>query len=315
MSIFGRLLDRSIIFSFDRTGFERHQRRFHAGDLDVDCTQMHAVVTGANSGIGFATTDALVRRGATVTMVCRSEARATVARQRLLAAHPGADVRLVLADMATAASVRAAAHAISDPVNVLVHNAGNMLHELTRTDDGLETITALHLNGPYLLSTLLYDRLLAAKTVDRPARIIFVSSGGMYTQKLNIDALNAPPTPYDGTRHYALTKRAQVVLAEQLHARWAKDGVTAHSMHPGWVETPAIRRAMPLFSKITGPILRSAEQGADTVVWLSICRDPDIDTESGFWFDRARAPFHMSAGTRVSPDIEQALIPRMMDWV
>ena len=88
-----------------------------------------------------------------------------------------------------------------------------------------------------------------------------------------------------------------------------------HAMHPGWVDTPALRRAMPMFHTFTRPILRSAEQGADTLVWLSACRSEDIDRDFGFWFDRLRAPLHMSESTRGAEAEERALVARIDGWI
>ena len=74
-------------------------------------------------------------------------------------------------------------------------------------------------------------------------------------------------------------------------------GIGVHSMHPGWVDTPAIRRAMPKFTAVTKRILRSPEEGADTISWLVGHADLELDRESHFWFDRERAPLFL--GKRV----------------
>ena len=229
MSVLSKLLDRSIVFSFDRTGFNRHRKSFRGSDLDVDLRGRHIVITGANSGIGFASASALAAMGATITLVCRSGERALKAKHQILSDTAKADLRIVLADLSNLESIRAAAPQISGPINALIHNAGNMLDERVLTADGLEAITALHVAGPYLLTTLLRPQLEAAGNTG-PVRVVFVASGGMYTQSLDLEQLNRPLTPYDGTRHYALTKRAQVVLAEQMHALWSSQGVSVHSM-------------------------------------------------------------------------------------
>ena len=120
----------------------------------------------------------------------------------------------------------------------------------------------------------------------------------MYTQGLDAAELFRPAGRYDGMRHYAHTKRAQVVLAAQLHDRLKPIGVGAHSMHPGWVDTPAIRRAMPKFTFFTKGILRTPEQGADTITWLAGHGDRSVDDDSGFWFDRERAALFMLKRSR-----------------
>ena len=131
------------------------------------------------------------------------------------------------------------------------------------TSTGHEVISALHVLGPVRMMTRLNSQLVDGAS-DHSCRIIFVASGGMYTQKLDALALEPTPHDYDGTVHYARTKRAQVVLARQLHAQLKDQGISVHSMHPGWADTPAVRRAMPKFYWFTKGILRSPEQGADT---------------------------------------------------
>ena len=307
MGLWSRLLDSSVVFSFDRSGFKRRAKHFTPDDPRADLSHLHVVITGANSGIGYGTAEALVGRGAQVTLVCRSQVRGEGAIAALRKQWPESRLTLRLADLSDLGSVRALATEITEPIHALVHNAGNMLDELSYTDDGIETITALHVAGPYLLSLALLDNL-AAGARQCHGRIIFVASGGMYTQPLDLATLKTPATPYDGTRHYALTKRAQVVLAERLNAS-LPPGVSAHAMHPGWVDTPAIRRAMPRFYAVTKPILRTPDQGADTVFWLASTDASTVAADPGFWFDRQRVPTHMSKKTQGLDEEEAGLVP------
>ena len=119
--------------------------------------------------------------------------------------------------------------------------------------------------------------------------LIWVSSGGMYTQRLKVDALDAPEVGFDGVVAYARTKRAMVVVSEQLASRLTPKGIAVHAMHPGWADTPGVESSIPGFWKLTQAILRTPDEGADTV-WLvprSGTRGP-----GRFWFDRqARSPF------------------------
>ena len=114
-------------------------------------------------------------------------------------------------------------------------------------------------------------------------------------------------------RHYALTKRAQLVLAEQLHEASRPLGIEFHGMHPGWVDTPAVRRAMPKLFAVTRPILRNPRQGGDTISWLVGAPAGRLGASSGFWFDRTRVPAHLSARTEAPPSEEAALIPWIDD--
>lgn len=101
------------------------------------------------------------------------------------------------------------------------------------------------------------------------ARVVTVSSGGMLTQKLDPEDLQSSKMdPFDGRSAYSQNKRAQVILTEQLAVTYSK--VHFSSMHPGWADTPAVRSAMPDFYNKMKDKLRSAEQGADTALWLAV---------------------------------------------
>ena len=94
-----------------------------------------------------------------------------------------------------------------------------------------------------------------------------MSSGGMYAQRLT-DDVEFRDDSYSGTAAYARTKRMQVVLAHMWAYRLADAGVAVHAMHPGWVDTPGVRTYLSTFRALTRPVIRTADQGADTLVWL-----------------------------------------------
>lgn len=285
------LLDASVVASFDRTGWERHRRGFDPSDLSVDLTGRDVVITGANSGIGFATARALVARGATAWCACRDRARGEAAVASL---REVGRAELLLLDVSDLDSVRAAPAGLPARLHALVHNAGMMEHAQTRSRQGLDTTFATHVAGPHLLTGLLADRL-------EGGRIVWVSSGGMYTRKLDVDATVEPPAPFDGVDAYARCKRAQVVLARLWAERLGPRGVTVSAMHPGWVDTPAVRTALPRFWRAMQGRLRDTEAGADTVVWLVAAARASSSAgapNGAFWFDRApRSPW-LVPGTR-----------------
>ena len=132
-----------------------------------------------------------------------------------------------------------------------------------------------------------------------PARVINVSSGGMYTQKLAADDLQFERGTFDGTTAYARTKRAQVVLTELWAQRLQSAGVMVHSMHPGWADTPGLRASLPRFYRATQFLLRTPEQGADTIVWLGAAPEP-AQRSGGFWHDRRERTTHMVPRTTES---------------
>lgn len=287
-------LDASVVLSFDRNGYRRHARRFDPAALDVDLSGRTVLVTGANSGIGKATAAALARLGARVVMLCRDEGRGRAAREDLETETGRKAFDVVRLDVSDLGDVRSVGAALArGRVDALVHNAGVLPDRRETTADGLELTLATNLAGPFLLTGLLLPALGRAK-----GRVVQVSSGGMYTQRLDVAALFAGgPDPFDGVVQYARTKRAQVVLNGLLAGRLGGTGVTFSAMHPGWADTPAVRSSLPRFHALTKGILRTPEEGADTVVWLAASRA--AAGRSGlFWFDREAVATTPVPGTR-----------------
>jgi len=297
VSVLSRLLDATIVLSFDRSGFRRHAASFRPEDLEVDLAGRVAVVTGANSGIGMATSRALAARGAEVFLLCRSEERGRAAVRELRAATGSRRLRLVTVDVAEPDSIRSAVKAIgADRVHVLVNNAAVLPHERRETSRGVELTFATNVLGPFLLIRLLEPRLRAAGR----ARVVNVSSGGMYARRLSLDDWGFKTRPFDGVVAYAESKRALVVLTEMWAARLAESDVTVNAMHPGWADTPAVRASLPRFRQAMESRLRTPEEGADTVVWMSVC--PRLAGETGrFYFDRAPRATHLLPWTREDP--------------
>lgn len=277
------LLDRSIVFSFDRTGYRRHARRFDARELEVDASGRVALVTGASSGLGVEIARGLLAQGMRVVMACRDVSKGERVR-RALAGSERAEVRRL--DVGSLDEVRRFAEAWQGPLDVLVHNAGALADVERRTADGLEETTAVHLVGPLALTHALWPRL----TASPDPRVVHVASGGMYGARLDVDALFGPSGGrFDGVRQYALAKRAQVIVAAEIARRAPHVAVT--TMHPGWADTPGVRSALPRFFAVTRAILRTPAEGADTAVFLALA--PRMRGARGFYFDRALAPLHL----------------------
>ena len=115
---------------------------------------------------------------------------------------------------------------------------------------------------------------------------------------------------------YARTKRAQVILTELWAERLAGTGVVVHAMHPGWPDTPGVASSLPRFHRLTGPLLRSPEQGADTIVWLGAAVEPG-GSSGGFWHDRRQRPTHRVPWTRETPEDRERLwheCERLTSW-
>ncbi len=293
-----RVVDPLIVGSFDRTGYRIHSLTFEPDDLEVDLSGRRCLVSGANSGIGRSTAEALADLGAEVVLLCRSEGRGRAAVEEIRARTGNAAVHLEVVDMSDLDSVRAAGKRLAEsPVDVLVHNAGVLPDMRVLSPQRIELTWATHCIGPYLLTRMLQNRLAASSD----GRLIWVSSGGMYTRALNLDDPDWSRRDYDGVLAYAETKRAQVVLAEMWAERLEAEGVTVTSMHPGWADTPAVASSLPTFHRVTEAILRSPAEGADTVVWLAASDSETI--ESGrFYFDRRARKTHLLPWTRESDE-------------
>lgn len=297
-------LDASVVLSFDRSGYRRHAKRFDPSDLDVDLSGKTALVTGANSGLGKAACRELARRKARVVMLCRDKGRGREALDEIRRDTGSRRVEMELLDVADLSSVEAFAKTIgTENVDVLVNNAAVLPPARAESRDGLELTLATNLVGPFLLTELLLPRL----ANSGPGRVVNVSSGGMYSQRLDVEALvTGGGEPFDGVAAYARTKRALVVLTGLQAVRHASTGVFFASMHPGWAETPGVRSSLPRFHAVTKSILRTPEEGADTVVWLAA--SPAPAGRSGlFWFDRRPADEHLVPFTREAPEDREKL--------
>jgi dehydrogenase/reductase SDR family protein 12 len=289
------VLDRTILFSFDRSGFLRHARDFRPADLEVDLAGRVCLVTGANSGIGRAAATSLAAHGAEVWLLCRDRGRGEEAVASIRKATGNRRVHLEVVDVSHLGAVRAfVARFRPARVDVLIHNAGVLPATRQENAEGLELTLATNVIGPFLLTHLLRAKLAAAGS----ARVIFVSSGGMYAQKLSLDDLQWTRRPFDGVTAYAQTKRMQVILTELLARRWARAGFAVHAMHPGWADTPSVRSSIPRFWQAMRKRLRTPEQGADTLVWLAVA--PSLPS-GRFWFDRTPQPTHLLPFTTEQP--------------
>ncbi len=299
----GLLIDPIAALSFDRTGYRIHSLTFDPADLAVDLTGRRCLVTGASSGLGFETALALADLGAEVILVCRSRRRGEDALDRIRTQTGNARLHLHVADMASLDTVRACGVRFEDgSLDVLVHNAGLVPSERTESPDGLELAFATHVTGPHLLTKLL------RRALERAAqgRVIWVSSGGMYSRRLAVDDYNWLHRRFDGLTAYAETKRAQVVLTE----RWAKalrdTRVTVNAMHPGWADTPGVRESLPRFWRLMRPLLRTPAEGVDTIVWLAASAAA-AEHSGKFFFDRKPRATHLLPWTRESSEDSDAL--------
>lgn len=291
------VLEFSVVGSFSRIGPAIRRPLFHWATIEGRSVRGRvAVVTGATSGLGLECATTLSGLGARVILIVRDAQRGAETCEQIARATGNPDISLLVADLGDLDSVRRAALELArlPAVHVLVHNAGALSKTLELTSDGIERTTAVHLVGPFLLTSLILDQLRVGQ-----ARVVWVTSGGMYMEPLDVDWLESPTSKYDGVRAYARVKRAQVSLNEWWAPRLEPRGITMTAMHPGWVNTPGLRRSLPTFSRLMAPLLRTASQGIDTILWL--VTTPTSPTPAGtLWLDRRVRSPHRLRRTRQS---------------
>lgn len=291
-------LDRMVAPGYSRLGYALRAHRW--GDDDPAGQALNGAVvavTGANSGIGKAASAQLAGYGAEVVMLVRDTGKAAAAREEILQSQPGARIRIERCDISDLDDVRSMGRRLGAALprlDALVHNAGVLPAARGESPQGHEITLATHVLGPVLLTVELLPALARS---ERP-RVVFVSSGGMYTQSLHVDDPEYRRGTYRGATAYARTKRLQVALLPVLAERWAGANVTVAAMHPGWVETPGVAASLPGFHRLAGAVLRGPDQGADTITWLAATAQELPNAR--FWHDRRIRPEHYLPLTRNS---------------
>jgi NAD(P)-dependent dehydrogenase (short-subunit alcohol dehydrogenase family) len=242
------------------------------------------VITGANTGIGRATAEALARRGARVWLACRSEEKTRPVLEAIRAG--GGDARFLALDLADLASVRRAAEvflASGDALTVLLNNAGLGGHQGV-TKDGFEIQFGTNHLGHFLLTALLMPRLEASA----PARIVNVSSRGHFRAKgIDFDAIRRPTATLTGRPEYSTSKLANVLFTKELARRLDASKITAYAVHPGVVASEAWRRIPQPFRWLVTLPMVSNEEGAETSIFCATA--PEVANETGLYYDRCRA--------------------------
>lgn len=230
--------------------------------------------------------------------MCRSKDRAEIAKEEIIKATSNPNVNIVLADVAELSQVKAAVDELQSKENTidcLVCNAGALFNDKRLTMDGKREITfASHLlGGSYYLTKLLMPQLKSSAEKGNEPRVIFVTSGGMYTTNFPSweEATNtAPGQNYNGNLAYAYAKRGQVILAEEF-AKESNDEITFVTAHPGWVGTKGVDDAFGENKKILEP-LRNTWEGAEGIAWLMGTSKTKISNGS-FYLDRKEQPKHI----------------------
>lgn len=292
-TVVDKVVEAPVVTSFTSIGPAVRSRLDNWTSLDsYDLAGRRIVLTGGTSGLGLAAAERFTSLGATLLVVGRSRDKT----ERICAGLPGpGTATAVIADMGDFDQVRAASNEILDlgGADTLIHNAGALTADRRTNAIGVEVTIASQVVGPHLMTT----HLLPSLSDAAPGRVITMASGGMYAAGLTVRQLQMTDDEYGGSEQYARAKRAQVTMNELWSTRVSPAKVVFHAMHPGWADTPGVEASLPTFRKVMGPLLRSADQGADTLVWL--VADDEATTSSGdFWLDRRRRSIHKLPTTK-----------------
>ena len=251
-----------------------------------------ALVTGATSGIGRVTAEALAKRGMHVVLLARDAAKAATARAEISAAAGHHHVDVLLADLADLSQVRRVAGEFNlryPRLDVLVNNAGAVFGpEREVSADGYELGLATNYLGPFLLTSLLFERLQASPA----ARVVNVASTVYRMARPDWDDLQAERS-YSALGAYANAKLFNIMFTQELARRLRAHGitnVTTNALHPGVISSGFGRGTsgwLPTVVSLMRPFLLTPEQGARTSIFLAT--DPSVAEVSGGYFDKQKA--------------------------
>jgi dehydrogenase/reductase SDR family member 12 len=292
-------LEVTVVGSFSRSGPAIRRRLFRWREPPPTALiGKTALVTGPTSGLGQATARGLAALGARVVLLGRDEGRLARVRGELTQLAGEDRFPTVVADMASLASVRRAIeqiHATETRLDLLVDNAGAIYPERTLSPDRIEATLAVLVVAPFAL----VGGLLPLLRASGDARVIAVTSGGMYTQAANLEDLQSEKGAYSGSLAYARAKRIQVALVREWARRLKRERIAVNAMHPGWADTPGLARSLPAFHRLMRSLLRTPEDGVDTILWLATTEAP-LRPSGKLYLDRGVRPFDRVPGTRLT---------------
>jgi NAD(P)-dependent dehydrogenase (short-subunit alcohol dehydrogenase family) len=266
------------------------------------------LVTGANTGIGYATAEALAARGGRIYVACRSAAKGEAAVAAIKGSTGSGTVAFLPLDLADLDSVRACAAsylALGEPLHVLINNAG-VGGRPGVTKQGFELAFGVNHLGHFLLTTALLDCLKAGA----PSRVVNVSSHLHYaTRDIDFEALRRRGRGITGLRQYGRSKLCNVLFTQELARRLDGTDVTSYAVHPGTVASDIWRRVpWPVRPLITLRML-STTAGARTSLYCAT--SAEVASTSGRFYDKCaeRAPSRVA-----TPELAAELWKRSEEW-
>lgn len=240
------------------------------------------IITGASSGIGKAAAFRLAREQRPLVLICREGPKARAVHAEIVRATGNRAVEFEPADLSSQVQIRAVAQSIRErhgSIAALINNAGAAFSERQVSVDGIEMTFAVNHLAPFLLSSLLLDRLKAGA----PARIVNVASDAQ--RPLRLDDLDRTKS-YQSFDVYRETKLANILFTFELARRLAGSRVTANALAPGYLRTALIRDTRPLMRTLQSFagffIMESAEKGGARIINLAL--SPDLDGTTGEYF-------------------------------
>jgi NAD(P)-dependent dehydrogenase (short-subunit alcohol dehydrogenase family) len=258
-------------------------------ELTCDLSGKTCVVTGANTGMGRVTAEALAKMGAKVILACRSLERAEAAKKEIAAATKNDKLEVVALDLSKQASVRECAAELGKrlkSIDVLVNNAAAWWLKREVSTDGIELQWATNVLGPHLLTQLLLP-LLEASGHGRIVNVASTAAGG-----LDLADPGFEKRKYSGVSAYSATKQANRMLTWALAERLKGKPVVANAVSPGLVATELNRNVSGFFKfffAMTKPFAKSPQDGADTAIWLAASPEPQ-GASGKFFVDRKEKP-------------------------
>ena len=269
-----------------------------------------AVITGTTHGIGKVTSRELARAGRTVVMLCRDVNAAGTVREEILEQVPGASVHVVPCDLASLVSVRnAAATVIRDfgRIDLLVNNAGMTTTTHRMSADGFELTFASNHLGPFLLTSLLLERL------SDTARVVNVASRAhLRTRHLDLSAVTDRRARYSAIGAYAQSKLANIMFTFALARRLAGTRICVNCLHPGVVASNLLPWWLRLVKPLMSRVIFDVERGARTTLYLSL--SDDVVGQTGRYYDENSVP---AAASALAEDVQlqESLWTHSSQWV
>lgn len=278
--------------------------------------QFTSVVTGANTGLGRATAQALAERGDRVIFACRTEDKARVAMDAVASATGNEDLEFLALDLTDLDQVRQAAGSLLDsgqPIHLLVANAG-VAAQKGVTAQGFELAFGVNHLGHFLFVTELLPLLVAGSPAPdgAPARVVVVSSGSHYDARkgIDFDSLRQPTSSFSGMPEYAVSKLANVVFVQELARRTSPEDLYVVALHPGnLIGTDVMRRVPGPIESLVKRFRPSPEEGARTSVMCATSSDVLAHRGEYYSVMELKEP-----SPQATPELGAELWRRSEDW-